>query len=187
MSDLAWIERPVGLRDGRSVRIRAVRADDEAAVLALLENLSLESRRRRFFSLAANLPDAARLASGSAWPEAVGLVALAGADEAMVAHALAIRTNEHEAEVAFEVADAYQGDGLATLLLIRLAALAAAPGIPHFVADVLPSHPPLFSVFHDAFPRRESHLSGIVDVRFPTRDWRQARARFGGEPMSTDR
>ncbi len=45
----------------------------------------------------------------------------------------------------------------------------------------------MLTVFHDAFPRRESHLCGIVDVRFPTRDWRQAWARFGAEPMSTDR
>ncbi len=56
MSDLAWIERPVDLRCARRVRIRAVRADDEAAVLALLESLSLESRRRRFFSVAVSLP-----------------------------------------------------------------------------------------------------------------------------------
>jgi len=91
MGDLAWIERSVGLRDGRWVRVRAVRADDEAAMLALLESLSLESRRRRFFSVAVNLPEAARLASHSSWPEAVGLVALA--DETVVAHALAIRTN----------------------------------------------------------------------------------------------
>lgn len=180
MSDLAWIERPVGLRDGRRVRIRAVRADDEAAVLRLLESLSLESRRLRFFSVGANLSQAARLASHSAWPEAVGLVALA-ADEVVVAHALAIRTNEREAEVAFEVADAYHGDGLATLLLIRLAALAEAHGITHFVADVLPENHPMLAVFHDAFPRRESHRSGIVDVRFPTRDWPQARARFDPE------
>lgn len=34
MTDLAWIEGPVDLRDGRQVRIRAVRADDEASMLA---------------------------------------------------------------------------------------------------------------------------------------------------------
>lgn len=178
MSDLAWIERPVGLCDGRGVRIRAVRADDEAAVLSLLEGLSPESRRRRFLSVAGNLSDAARLASHSSWPDAVGLVALADRDEAVVAHALAIRTDEHEAEVAFEVAEAYHGDGLATLLLIRLAALSEAHGITHFVADVLPENHPMLAVFHDAFPGRESHRSGVVDVRFPTRDWPQARARF---------
>jgi len=181
MGDLAWIERPVGLRDGRRVRIRAVRADDQAAVLTLLESLSLESRRRRFLSVAVNLPEAARLASRSAWPEAVGLVALTDEDETVVAHALAVRTNEREAEVAFEVADDYHGDGLATLLLIRLAALAEAHGITHFVADVLPENHPMLAVFHDAFPHRESHLSGIVDVRFPTGDWPQARARFDPE------
>ncbi len=150
-------------------------------MLALLQSLSLESRRRRFFSVAVNLPEAARLASHSAWPEAVGLVAVADEDETVVAHALAIRTKEDEAEVAFEVADAYHGDGLATLLLIRLAALAEAHGITHFVADVLPENHPMLAVFHDAFPQRESHCSGIVDVRFPTRDWPRAKARFDPE------
>ena len=172
---------PSALRDGRRVRIRAVRADDEAAVLALLQSLSLESRRRRFFSVAVNLTEAALLASRSAWPETVGLVALADHDQAVVAHALAIRSNEHEAEVAFEVANAYHRDGLATLLLIRLAALAEAHGITDFVADVLPENHPMLAVFHHAFPQRESHRSGIVDVRFPTRDWPQARARFDPE------
>ncbi len=103
---------------------RAVRADDEAAVLTLLGSLSLESRRRRFFFVAVNLPEAALLTLAASWPEAVGLVALADDDQTVVAHALAIRSNnQHEAEVAFEVADGYHDDGLATLLLIRLAAL----------------------------------------------------------------
>ncbi len=184
MSDLSWIERSVDLRDGRRVLIRAIRADDEPAMLALLQSLSLESRQRRFFSVAVNLSEAARLASHSAWPEAVGLVALNDNDEALVAHALAIRTNEHEAEVAFEVAEAYHGDGLATLLLIRLAALAEAHGITDFVADVLPQNHPMLAVFHDAFGARESNRSGVVDVRFPTGDWPQARARF--DPEATD-
>ncbi len=148
----------------------------------LLGSLSLESRRRRFFSVAVNLQEAARLASHSAWPEAVGLVALADDDQAVVAHALAIHSNEHEAEVTFEVANAYHGDGLATLLLIRLAALAEAHGITHFVADVLSENHPMLAVFHDAFPHRESHRSGIVDVRFPTRDWLQAQARARFDP-----
>ncbi|MDQ6820583.1 MAG: GNAT family N-acetyltransferase [Actinomycetota bacterium] len=184
MADLAWIEGPVGLRDGRQVRIRAVCADDEAAMLALLESLSLESRQRRFFSVAANLAEAARLASHSTWPEAVGLIALADDSRAVVAHALAIRCagNENEAEVAFEVAEAYHGDGLATLLLIRLAALAEAHGITHFVADVLPENHPMLAVFHHAFGGRASNRSGVVDIRFATCDWPQARARFDPEP-----
>ncbi len=182
MTDLAWIEGPVVLRDGRQVRIRAVRADDEAAMLALLQSLSLESRQRRFFSVAVDLAEAARLASHSAWPEAVGLVALADDSRALVAHALAIRANENEAEVAFEVAEAYHDDGLATLLLIRLAALAEAHGITHFVAGVLAENLPMLAVFQDAFGGRTSNRAGVVDIRFATCDWPQARARFDPEP-----
>jgi RimJ/RimL family protein N-acetyltransferase len=182
MTDLAWIEGPVVLRDGRQVRIRAVRADDEAAMLALLQSLSLESRQRRFFSVAVDLAEAARLASHSAWPEAVGLVALADDSRAVVAHALAIRANENEAEVAFEVAEAYHDDGLATLLLIRLAALAEAHGITHFVADVLPENHRMLAVFHDAFGGRANNRAGVVVIRFATCDWPQARARFDPEP-----
>jgi RimJ/RimL family protein N-acetyltransferase len=176
--DLSWIERDVALRDGRRVGLRAIRTGDEKALLQLLSGLSPESRRRRFFTGAANIAGAAHTEAAECWPKAIGLVATADGDGGLIAHAVAVRGDRHEAEVAFEVADEYHGQGLATLLLIRLAALADSHGITQFVADVLPENHAMLAVFHDAFPDHIARRPGVVKVRFPTSAWPIALARF---------
>lgn len=178
MAEMGWIEGGASLRDGRFVRFRAVRADDEPAILRLLVALSPESRRLRFFSSATDLGRAAHEAVEGRRPGTLGLVALAEADDEVVAHALAVGIDATRAEVAFEVADAYHGQGLGTLLLIRLAALAEAHGIEHFVAEVLPENHDMLAVFRDAFPEHVAFEPGLVTVEVPTRAWRSARERF---------
>jgi GNAT superfamily N-acetyltransferase len=54
------------------------------------------------------------------------------------------------AEVAFLVDDAHRGRGVGTLLLGKLAALAATYGIVRFVAETLPVNAPMLHVFRDA-------------------------------------
>jgi GNAT superfamily N-acetyltransferase len=57
------------------------------------------------------------------------------------------------AEVEFAVTEDYQGRGLATLLLARLAELAVARGIPIFEAEVLPASKRMLQVLRDSeFP-----------------------------------
>ena len=61
-----------------------------------------------------------------------------GGGERIVALANYVRLRDPaSAEVAFTVADAYQGRGIATRLLEQLAALAAARGIERFVGEVM--------------------------------------------------
>ena len=50
------------------------------------------------------------------------------------------------AEIVFTVADAYQGRGIGTRLLERLAALAAAHGIERFVGEVLAGNTAMIGV-----------------------------------------
>ncbi len=178
MGGPGWIEGGAALRDGRRVRIRAVQAADEPAILKLLVSLSPESRRLRFFSSATDLGRAAHEAVDGRWPSMIGLVALAEPDDELVAHALAVPMDPARAEVAFEVADAYHGQGAGTLLLIRLAALAESHGIEQFVAEVLPENHDMLAVFHDAFPEHVTFEPGVVTVEVPTRAWRSARERF---------
>jgi acetate---CoA ligase (ADP-forming) len=54
------------------------------------------------------------------------------------------------AEVAFAVADAWQGHGIATVLLAHLAQSASSAGIETFEATVLSSNHRMLQVFHDS-------------------------------------
>jgi L-amino acid N-acyltransferase YncA len=51
------------------------------------------------------------------------------------------------AEVAVEIADHVHGRGLGTILVERLAAVAEARGIMHFIAKVLPENRAMLDVF----------------------------------------
>lgn len=75
----------------------------------------------RFFTAGPHLGAAARLFVGDGGS---GLVVVAGDDERIVAHAGYMRESAERAEVAFEVADDWQGRGIATVLLAHLAELA---------------------------------------------------------------
>ena len=55
---------------------------------------------------------------------------------------LRISAGGHQAEVAFAIADDYQGRGLGTILLGQLAEAADANGIHGSDARVLPAEPP---------------------------------------------
>ena len=64
-----------------------------------------------------------------------GLVATGGTRHRIVGHAGYERTDGDRAEVAFEVADDYQGRGLGTILLAHLAEAAQEQGVEVFEAD----------------------------------------------------
>jgi GNAT superfamily N-acetyltransferase len=70
------------------------------------------------------------------------------------------------AEVAFVVADGYQHQGIATMLLQRLAGWARQVGITHFVADVMGENKAMLSVFHEAgFPTVSKVECGTVELK----------------------
>ena len=67
------------------------------------------------------------------------------------------------------VDDAYQGRGLSTLLLERLAAEARRFGIRRFVAHTLWENRPMIGVLHDAgfshrFSREDAVVSVVLDI-----------------------
>ena len=100
----------VVLRGGEKLRMRSTCPEDEPALAAMLERLSLRSRWFRFFSGAGNMHHAAHAAV--AGDGVRGLVALAGDPEEVVGHALWAQERPGVAEVAFEVADSWQGQGI---------------------------------------------------------------------------
>ena len=73
----------------------------------------------------------------------------------------------NEAEAAFMVDDDHQGEGIATLMLEHLAAIARSNGIERFTAEVLADNRAMLAVFAKAgWPLQRRFDSGVVDL-----DW----------------
>jgi L-amino acid N-acyltransferase YncA len=173
----AAAQERVLLRDGMTVGIRRAAAADETDLRAFLGALCLTARRFRFFTAGVDLDTAARWAAASS----VSRLGLVAHDEqgALVGHAVFIRLDAKRAEVAIEVADRLHGNGLGTILIVHLAAIAEAQGISQFVAEVLPDNRAMLDVFCDGFDAHVCLRDGVDTVEFPTATWRVARERFG--------
>lgn len=169
----------VVLRDGSTVRVRAMRPDDDQALLALFKSLSDESLWLRFFSPTKGAALAAEAHRETNLDRTFGLLALSGAAERVVGHAFYAGLDEHRAEVAFTIADDFQGRGLATILLGQLAEVAVANGIQTFEAEVVAANHAMLHVFRESgFPIEVSAVAGQLHVTFPTSFTPEAIERF---------
>jgi acetyl coenzyme A synthetase (ADP forming)-like protein len=174
-------EADVVLRDGSTVRVRPVRPGDAPAVHEFLDGLSERSRWLRFFSGFPDLDQAVRWATEVDYDRRYGLVVVVGAEGTVVAHAGYEREEGRpdRAEIAFAVADAFQGRGLGTILLGHLAEVAAAAGVTVFGAQVLPENHQMIQVFRDSgFPLSVRSVPGTILVEFPTSLSPEALERF---------
>ena len=83
------------------------------------------------------------------------------------------------AEIAFAVANHWQGRGIATLLLAQLAEAAAAEGVRQFTAVVMTSNRKMIGTFRDSgFPVEVCTRPGELQVTFPTTLSEDGRRRF---------
>ena len=155
----------VVLRDGSTIHVRATVPADVEGVAAFLRDLSPDARWFRFLGGGLRVEHAARELVG----RGTGLVAVAGPEETVVAHASFIPETRDRAELAVAVADAWQGQGIATLLLAHLAQLAEASGIATFVAWVHPSNRRMLQVFRDSgFPILVRSEPGVLKIELPS-------------------
>lgn len=161
----------VVLRDGSTVRVRAVRPEDEEKLIDLFRSLSEQSRWLRFFSPAKDpfLINEAKREANVDYDRTFALVAMTGRDERIVGEAFYAATAGDRAEVAFTVGDEYQGRGLGTVLLGQLAEVAADNGIQVFEAEVLSANHGMIAVFRESgFPIEVSAGAGQLHITFPT-------------------
>jgi RimJ/RimL family protein N-acetyltransferase/nucleotide-binding universal stress UspA family protein len=131
---------PVRLRDGSTVVIRSIEPDDRDRLRAGFEQLSDHSRYMRFQTPLANLSEQQlSYLTDVDHHEHEALVAVepSGDDGEIVGVARFVRVNDGVAECAVAVADHWQGRGVATELLDRLAERAHEEGIDRFTALVL--------------------------------------------------
>jgi len=131
------------LRDGRPVEIRALRPDDEADMLAAIDRTGADSLQRRFFVPKRGFSEKEKaFFMNIDFVNHVALVAVIEEDgrSAIVGGSRYVVTGPGEAEVAFIVVDAFQGQGIGALLTRHLTGLARAAGLRELAADVLPAN-----------------------------------------------
>jgi ribosomal protein S18 acetylase RimI-like enzyme len=119
--------------DGLTIRL--LRNGDTATVASVFERLGPRSRERRFCGAKPRLSDAELHMLARVDDTHHVLVGYLDGDPQPVAIARLVRQGR-SAEVAFEVADAYQGRGIGTILTRELAADARAAGITELQATV---------------------------------------------------
>lgn len=129
--------------DGLTIRL--LRSGDTATVSALFERLGPRSRERRFCGAKPRLSAYELHALARVDAEHHVLVGYLGGDPEPAGIARLVRSGR-TAEVAFAVADAYQGRGLGTILARELAADARAAGITELLATVCGDNPPAVSL-----------------------------------------
>ena len=171
-------ETDVVLRDGATMHVRPVRVDDGPAIHDFLAGLSSESIGYRFFG-AVNLNWATSWSVDVDYSSRFALVGEGGGPDRIVAHAAYVRIDATRAEVAFLVADAWQGRGISTILLAHLAEAAEHHGISTFVAEVLPQNHRMIDVFRESgFPVELHSTPDALEIELPTSLSPAAIARF---------
>ena len=161
------------LRDGASVRIRAIRAEDQARLAAFHRRLSPESVYLRFFEYKQALsPKDLRYLTELDFDRRVALVAtLAGGPDAPivgVARFDVLPGPEHaplRAELGIVVEDAQQNRGIGTVLLKHLLGLAHDLGVAQMVAEVLPQNTRMLElVATSGVPVRQTLDEGVIHL-----------------------
>jgi len=147
------------------MRLRPPTESDAAGVLAFFGELSARSLVARFHGHPTVDERLVRPVLDPDWRERGALI---GEHEGrIVALASYVRLRDpRSADVAFAVADEFQGRGIGMRLLEQLAAAAGAGGVEEFVADVMTSNNRMLRVFSEAgFEATRSSSAGETEVR----------------------
>jgi acetyl coenzyme A synthetase (ADP forming)-like protein len=152
----------VVLRDGSTLHLRPIRADDAGRLEELYGRLSPESIYNRFFGFPHM--DRTRLERLAVidYLNEFALVGETGGRLSAVARFIRDPKAADRAEVAFTIADALQGRGIGTRLLERLAEIARERGIAWFDAYVLADNRRMMQVFLDSGFDVQRRLDGGV-------------------------
>ncbi|WP_114948139.1 GNAT family N-acetyltransferase [Microvirga calopogonii] len=138
------------LRSGLAIEIRALRPEDRAGLLAAVGRTSDQSLYRRFFAFKRSFTDQEiDFYLNVDFAGHVALVALLDEEgrPVIVGGCRYIVVQPGQAEVAFAVDDAHQGQGVGTALMRHLAAIARSGGLKELIADVLPGNTAMLKIF----------------------------------------
>jgi RimJ/RimL family protein N-acetyltransferase len=166
--EAAALEHDLVLRDGALAHVRPIRPSDTERLCAFHAGLSADSIIFRFFRLMPVLSEQdAEHFTHVDYQNRMALVATTMVDssEQIIGVVRYERLGTHRAEVAFVVADRWQGHGIATILLHRLAIYAHAHGINTFVAVTMGNNTRMLEVLrHAGFPHTLRYIGGDIEA-----------------------
>ena len=155
-------ERQETLENGARILIRPVRVSDEGAVQRMFYELSEESTYKRFFGYRkVHSHEDMQKFVDSDYDLSMGLVVCGpGSDEILGMARYDVDPATKLGDIAFVVRDDWQGRGVGTALMRRMAEIARAKGLRGFSADVLVGNKGMLGVFHRSGLVVRSRLDG---------------------------
>jgi acetyltransferase len=135
----AELEERTRLAEGAEILLRPIRPEDGPLLQDLLDHMSPEDRRLRFFALVRRLPEAlVRQLTEVDYEKRIALLAFAAETGAILGVVrLASEPDGRGAEFAVALRSDWHGHGLGWLLMHRMLALAARMGVSEVFGYVL--------------------------------------------------
>ena len=137
-------EKFVRLRDGRSILLRPIKPEDESLWLKMFQNFSEESIRYRFFHIIKDTPHEMRARYCNIdYAREMGIVAELeekGQRQILGVVRLIIEQGGKTGEIAFIVADPWQGLGLGSKMLDHMIEICKDKGLHNVYALTLPDN-----------------------------------------------
>lgn len=156
------------LRDGRPLRLRAVRGDDAPALAQLIDGLGDGDRRRRFHGAVNGISAqrARRMAAVDAQRELALVVEAGGADGLIADVRCVVDATGHDAEFALMVAAPWRRLGIGAQALAGLQHAAARRGLHWLYGTVLADNAPMLALVRQCGFRATPHRgdAGLVVV-----------------------
>jgi RimJ/RimL family protein N-acetyltransferase len=163
------LRRVMVLRDGSRMLARPIQPDDTERLCAFHAHLSMDTIFFRFFRVVPTLSkEQANWFTHVDYVNRMALVATVGEgeQEQIIGVVRYERTDAETAEVAFVVRDEWQGHGVATALLLRLAEYARGRGIRELVAVTMAGNAKMLDVLrHCGYACAMQFVSGDIEAR----------------------
>jgi RimJ/RimL family protein N-acetyltransferase len=165
------------LKNGVSVKIRAIRRSEKAGIADAFGKLDPESVYTRFFHAKGSLSDRElKAATEVDFENVVALMATieSGGKETIIGGGRYVAFDSprgRSAEVAFLVEEDYHGLGIAGRILKHLAGIAREKGVGEFEAEVLPRNKAMLAVFlRSGLPMKRTQAEGVIHVTLSLTD-----------------
>lgn len=129
--------------DGRRVLLRPIKPEDEPMWLEMFQNFSEQSIRYRFFQIIKDTPHEVRVRySNIDYDREIGIVAELKEDQRKILGVvrLIIEPDGKQGEIAFIVADPWQGLGLGTKMVDHMIEICKDKGLETIYAFMLPDN-----------------------------------------------